>query len=182
MICWLDLETTGLDPQRHAILEIATVVTDDELNVVALGPSMTIGHRDMSWESLDPFVRLMHDTSGLREACSHSTASVSQAALATQMFLMTLDAPPHGWVLGGNNVGTFDLPFLKVHAPDLAACFRNRGFVDTTTVREVVRRMWPTVYASAPRGAGGHRAQADLLASIAEMRFYAAYLSDVSAA
>jgi oligoribonuclease len=182
MICWLDLETTGLDPTRHAILEIATVVTDDELNVIALGPSMTIAHPQGSWAQVDPYVQTMHRSSGLRDACSHSTATVSQAALATQMFLMTLDAPRSGWVLGGNNVGSFDLPFLRRHAPDLAACFRNRGFVDTTTVRELVRRVWPSVYESAPRGTGGHRAQADLLASIAEMRFYAEYLSDVSAA
>lgn len=170
MLVWMDLEMTGLDPSRHAIVEIATLVTDDELEVVAEGPDLVIHQPSEVMATMDDVVREMHTRSGLLAAIEASTTTLAEAGDATLAFLKEHVEEPRSVPLCGNSIGT-DRRFLAVHLPALENLLHYRC-VDVSTIKELAQRWYPEVAAGAPHKAGGHRALDDVRESVAEMRYY----------
>jgi len=171
VLAWMDLEMTGLDPSRHVIVEIATLVTDDDLNVVAEGPDLVVHATDEQLALMDEVVVSMHTRSGLLEAVKASTTTLEEAGRQTLAFLKA--QMPHRQVpLCGNSIGT-DRRFLAVSLPEVEAYLHYRS-VDVSTVKELARRWYPAAVTGAPRKAGGHRALDDIRESVAELRHYRA--------
>lgn len=170
MLAWMDLEMTGLDPGRHRIVEIATLLTDDNLELVAEGPDLVVRATADELAGMDEVVRTMHTRSGLLAAVETSTLSLDDAGAATLAFL-TEHIPVAGTVpLCGNSIGT-DRRFLSAWLPDVERFLHYRS-VDVSTIKELVRRWYPEVAAAAPKKAGGHRALDDIRESVAELRYY----------
>jgi oligoribonuclease len=166
----MDLEMTGLDPVRNTIVEIATLITDDQLEVVAEGPDLVIGIDDAARAAMDDHVRAMHDKSGLLAAIEASTITLPEAGATTLAFLKEHIAEPRTVPLCGNSIGT-DRRFLAAWLPEIEDFLHYRS-VDVSTVKELTRRWYPEAYAAAPRKAGGHRALDDIRESLAELRYY----------
>ena len=166
----MDLEMTGLDPGRHTIIEIATLVTDDELAVVAEGPDLVISATAAQLAEMDDMVRSMHTRSGLLAAVEASTLSLDDAGQATLAFLRQ-HLPEEGKVpLAGNSIGT-DRRFLAAQLPEVERYFHYRS-VDVSTVKELARRWYPEDVAGAPAKRGAHRAMDDIKESVAELAYY----------
>jgi oligoribonuclease len=166
----MDLEMTGLDPSRHIIVEIATLITDDDLDIVAEGPDIVIGASEAELGGMDEVVRAMHARSGLLEAVQGSTVSLQQAGAATLDFLRQ-HIPVAGTVpLCGNSIGT-DRRFLAAWLPEVDAYLHYRS-IDVSTVKELARRWYPAEFEDGPKKAGAHRALDDILESIGELRYY----------
>jgi oligoribonuclease len=165
----MDLEMTGLDPEVHAIVEIATIVTDDDLNVVAEGPDLVVHASDEQLAAMDEVVRVMHTKSGLLTAVQASTTDLQEAGRATLEFLKA-HIPPRTTPLCGNSIGT-DRRFLAAWLPEVDRYLHYRC-VDVSTVKELARRWYPQAAAEQPRKAGSHRALDDILESIEELRYY----------
>lgn len=160
---------TGLDPTRDVIVEIATLVTDDDLELVAEGPQLVVHASDEQLAAMVPVVVEMHAASGLTEAIRASTTTIAEASTATLSFLAA--HVPKGEVpLCGNSIGT-DRRFLQEHLPDVEAWFHYRN-VDVSTIKELVRRWRPDVLESSPEKLTNHRAMDDVKASVAELRHY----------
>jgi oligoribonuclease len=166
----MDLEMTGLDPVRNTIVEIATLVTDDNLEVVAPGPDLVIATPPEQIAAMDDVVRTMHAKSGLLEAMQTSTTTLAEAGEATLAFLHEHIKKARTVPLCGNSIGT-DRRFLAAWLPEVDDFLHYRS-VDVSSVKELVRRWYPKVYANAPKKAGAHRALDDILESIAELRYY----------
>ncbi|HWG74903.1 MAG TPA: oligoribonuclease [Acidimicrobiales bacterium] len=172
MLAWMDLEMTGLDPARHRIVEIATLVTDDDLEVVATGPDLVITAGPDDLDAMEDVVRDMHTRSGLLAAIVASTVTLEEAADATLAFLRQQIPDPRTVPLCGNSIGT-DRRFLAAHMPAVEAHLHYRS-IDVSTVKELARRWYPDAYTAAPKKAGGHRALDDIAESVAELRHYRA--------
>ena len=165
---------TGLDPATDVIVEIATLLTDDDLEEVAVGPNLTVHHPPQVLDRMNERVRSMHISSGLLEAITVSTTTLSAAGEATLEFLRE-HIPKSGTVpLCGNSIGT-DRRFLVAGLPEIDAYFHYRS-IDVSTVKELARRWHPEVASSAPEKAGGHRALDDIRESVAELRHYRDHL------
>ena len=170
MLVWMDLEMTGLEPTRDVIVEIATLVTDDELNIVAEGPDLVVHQSDEALALMDQFVVDMHTRSGLLPAIKASTMTLEQAGAETLAFIK-LHAPEQRTVpLCGNSIGT-DRRFLAQYLPDIENWLHYRS-VDVSSVKELVRRWYPAVRSERPRKAGQHRALDDIRESVNELRYY----------
>ena len=170
MLVWMDLEMTGLDPDRHAIVEIATLVTDDNLELVAEGPDLVVHQPAAALAGMGDVVRKMHTKSGLLPAIESSTVSLEEAGKATLDFIKA-HAPERGTVpLAGNSIG-MDRRFLAVHLPAIEQYLHYRS-VDVSTVKELCRRWYPDVLTNAPEKAGGHRALDDIRESVEELKYY----------
>ncbi len=166
----MDLEMTGLDATRDVIVEIATIVTDDDLNIVAEGPDLVIHQDDEALAVMDPFVVDMHTRSGLLDAIRASTISLSAAGAATLAFIKQ-HAPVQGSVpLCGNSIG-MDRRFLTAYLPEIENWLHYRS-IDVSSVKELVRRWYPQVKNELPHKLGTHRALDDIRASINELQFY----------
>ena len=170
MLVWLDLEMTGLDPQRHAIVEIATLVTDDELELVAEGPDLVIHQPPEVLEGMDDVVRAMHERSGLLDDIVRSEVTLEEAGRATLDFVRSHVPEPRTAPLCGNSIGT-DRRFLDRHLPDLENFLHYRS-IDVSTIKELCRRWYPQAYAAAPGKSAAHRALGDIRESVAELRYY----------
>ena len=166
----MDLEMTGLDPARHVIVEIATLVTDDELEVLAEGPDLVVHQPAGALAAMSDTVRDMHTRSGLLGAIQASTVTLEEAGSATLAFLVEHVAEPRTVPLCGNSIGT-DRRFLAAHLPKIEDYLHYRS-VDVSTIKELARRWYPGVVEAAPRKAGGHRALDDVHESVAELRYY----------
>ena len=166
----MDLEMTGLDPAQDAIVEIATMVTDDNLAVVAEGPDLVIATDDAVLRQMEDAVRAMHAKSGLLSAIKASTTTLEEAASSTLAFLQEHIAEPRTVPLCGNSIGT-DRRFLAAHMPEVEAFLHYRS-VDVSTIKELARRWYPDAYNNAPKKAGGHRALEDIKESINELKYY----------
>jgi oligoribonuclease len=166
----MDLEMTGLDPRRHAIVEIATLITDDDLQVIAEGPDLVVATSPEALDRMDDVVRAMHTKSGLLDAVRQSSVSLEAAGRTTLDFLREHIAQPGSVPLCGNSIG-MDRRFLAEWLPDVDRYLHYRS-IDVSTVKELARRWYPDSYAHAPKKAGGHRALDDIKESVAELRYY----------
>jgi oligoribonuclease len=166
----MDLEMTGLDPERNVIVEMATIVTDDDLNIVAEGPDLVIGASAEQLELMEDIVRHMHTVSGLLPEIAASTRTVKEAADETLAFVRA-HVPEGGVVpLCGNSIGV-DRRFLQEHAPELDEWFHYRS-IDVSTLKELCKRWSPEVYAARPHKQTAHRAMDDVRESVAELAYY----------
>ncbi len=172
MLVWMDLEMTGLDPTRAAIVEVATLVTDDDLEVVAEGPDLVVSCSAEQLAAMDDTVRAMHVASGLLAAIEASSLTLKEAGRRTLEFIKQHVPEPRTVPLCGNSIGT-DRRFLDAHLPEIEAWLHYRS-VDVSTVKELCRRWYPTVLDQAPPKKGGHRALDDIKESIEELRYYRA--------
>jgi oligoribonuclease len=166
----MDLEMTGLDPARHVIIEIATLLTDDELNIVAEGPDLVIHATDEELAEMEPVVVDMHTRSGLLEQVKASTVTLADATRQTMDFLRQHIETARTVPLCGNSIG-MDRRFLAAHMTEVEEFLHYRS-VDVSTIKELARRWYPEVLATAPRKDAGHRALDDISESINELRFY----------
>src|ERR1700722_6783671 len=144
----MDLEMTGLDPARHVIVEIATLVTDDNLDVVAEGPDLVIHADAAALAAMDDFVRKMHTKSGLLAAMEASTLSLADAGRQTLEFIQAHVPEPRTVPLCGNSIGT-DRRFLEAQLPEIENYLHYRS-VDVSSVKELCRRWYPAAFAKAP--------------------------------
>ena len=166
----MDLEMTGLEPDRHVIVEIATVITDDYLNVIADGPDLVIHATEEQLTQMGDFVTEMHKKSGLLPAIVSSTVSTEEAEAATLAFLKEHIGEANSVPLCGNSIGT-DRRFLQEYMPTLESFFHYRN-VDVSTIKELARRWNPEVLAAMPEKDTSHRALDDIRESIAELVHY----------
>jgi oligoribonuclease len=166
----MDLEMTGLDPSRHVIVEIATLITDDDLAVVAEGPDVVVHAAPDQLEEMDAVVRAMHTSSGLLAAIQASPVSLEDAGRRTLDFLRSHIPQPRTVPLCGNSIGT-DRRFLAVQLPEVEEYLHYRS-IDVSSVKELCRRWYPDVLAKAPAKVGTHRALDDIRESIAELAYY----------
>ena len=173
----MDLEMTGLDPATHLIVEIATIVTDDDLAIVAEGPDLVVTVPESDLVAMDDVVTKMHTRSGLLDAIRASTLSLEEAGRLTLEFLAQ-HLEPGKVPLCGNSIGT-DRRFLAAHLPQVENFFHYRS-VDVSTVKELARRWYPAVVSGAPTKKGGHRALDDIRESIEELRYYRSQMFAVS--
>ena len=162
----MDLEMTGLNPEDDAIIEIATLVTDDDLEVLAEGPDLVVHQPPGVLDRMGEYVRAMHTRSGLLEAVAASTPTLA----CLREHLGEAGTVP----LCGNSIGT-DRRFLARWRPEVEGFLHYRS-VDVSTVKELARRWHPDVIKSAPEKAGGHRALDDIRESVAELRHYRQHL------
>ena len=166
----MDLEMTGLDPATEVIVEIATLITDDELNVIAEGPDLVIHQPETMLVAMDPFVVQMHTSSGLLTAIRESTITLAQAGAQTLEFIKKHVPEPRTIPLCGNSIGT-DRRFLSKYLPEIENYLHYRS-VDVSTIKELVKRWYPGLEISRPAKAGAHRALDDVQESIRELKFY----------
>lgn len=170
MLVWLDLEMTGLDPARHVIVEIATLVTDDDLAIVAEGPDLVVHQPPEQLAGMDAVVRKMHERSGLLDAIVESTTTLDEAGRLTLDFVRHHIPEARTSPLCGNSIGT-DRRFLATQVPDLEDYLHYRS-IDVSTIKELARRWYPAAFAAAPAKRGAHRALDDIKESVAELRYY----------
>ncbi len=160
---------TGLDPDRHVIVEIATLVTDDDLNILAEGPDLVLHAEEEKLAAMDDVVRRMHTTSGLLEAIRSSTVSLEEAGAATLEFVrqhcQSGETP-----LCGNSIA-MDRTFLRAYLPELDDHFHYRS-IDVSSVKELCKRWAPAVYSARPHKQTAHRALDDIRESVSELLYY----------
>jgi len=166
----MDLEMTGLDPAVHTIVEMATLVTDDDLEVIAEGPDLVIHQPPEALAAMPDVVRAMHRESGLLQAIEESPIGLADARAQTLAFVKEHATQPRTVPLAGNSIGT-DRRFLAIFCPEIEEWLHYRS-VDVSTVKELARRWYPDAFASAPAKHGSHRALDDIRESVAELRHY----------
>ncbi len=166
----MDLEMTGLEPERHVIVEIATLLTDDHLNIVAEGPDLVIHASPEQLAQMGSYVTEMHTKSGLLPQIIASTITVDEAQQATLEFLKAQGVEPGAVPLCGNSIGT-DRRFLQEYMPELESFFHYRN-VDVSTIKELARRWYPHAVAAVPEKDSAHRALDDIRESINELVHY----------
>ncbi len=166
----MDLEMTGLEPARHVIVEIATLITDDYLNVIAEGPDLVVHATPEQLAQMGELVTEMHTKSGLLPAIAQSTVTIEEAEAATLAFLKQHIGEARTVPLCGNSIGT-DRRFLQEYMPTLEAFFHYRN-VDVSTIKELARRWHPEVVEALPEKGSTHRALDDIRESIAELVHY----------
>lgn len=167
-LIWIDLEMTGLEPDKDVIIEIATVVTDSQLNILAKGPVLAIHQQDEILSGMDEWNTRQHGQSGLTERVRKSQISDRDAEKQTLAFL-------ERWVgkgkspMCGNSICQ-DRRFLARHMPELEAWFHYRH-VDVSTIKELAARWKPEIYEGFKKK-GSHLALDDILESIEELTYY----------
>jgi oligoribonuclease len=170
-IVWIDCEMTGLDLVADALIEVAAVVTDSELNVLGEGVDVIIAPPAEALEQMVPYVRQMHTTSGLLDELAGGT-TLEEAQRIVLDYVRTWVPEPGKAPLAGNSVAT-DKTFLDRDMPELVGHLHYR-LIDVSSFKELARRWYPRIYFASPEKHGGHRALADILESIDELRYYRA--------
>lgn len=168
-LVWIDCEMTGLDPVNDALIEVACLVTDAELNVLGDGVQVVIKPSDEAVAGMNDFVRQMHTTSGLIEELDAGT-TMEDAQRQVLDYVKEHVPVASKAPLAGNTVG-MDRIFLDRDMPDLIGHLHYR-VVDVSSLKELVRRWYPRVFFNAPDKTGGHRALGDIQDSIRELRYY----------
>ena len=171
-LVWIDCEMTGLDLGNDLLVEVAAVVTDSELNVLGDGIDIVIGATAEQLSRMPPVVEEMHRSSGLTEQILASHVTIEQAEQQVLTWLSTYVEEPRKAPLCGNSIAT-DRGFIARDMPALDA-FLHYRMVDVSSVKELARRWYPRAYYNSPKKAGGHRALADILESVQELRYYRA--------
>ena len=167
-LAWLDLEMTGLDPDRDRIIEAAIVITDSALNVVAESPVLVVHQADSVLEAMDDWNKSMHARSGLIEKVKASTLAESEVEQRYLDFLAQY-VPARTSPMCGNSICQ-DRRFLARHMPRLEAYFHYRN-LDVSTLKELVKR-WKPELAKGLTKHGKHEALADIYESIEELKYY----------
>lgn len=167
-LVWIDLEMTGLDPEKETIIEIATVVTDKHLNVLAKGPNLVIHQEKAVMDAMDEWCTQHHGESGLTARVLSSDISMAQAEAETIAFLEQY-LPAGASPICGNSVGQ-DRRFLYQYMPKLEAFFHYR-YIDVSTIKELARRWKPEALEGFTKK-GAHLALDDIMESIGELQHY----------
>lgn len=170
-LVWVDCEMTGLDLVNDALIELAVLVTDDELNVLGEGVDVVIKPPEEALTQMDEFVRNMHTTSGLIDELA-SGITVAEAEQQALDYIHQYVKEPRKAPMAGNSIAT-DRGFIArdMHALD---DFLHYRMIDVSSVKELARRWYPRAYFQAPAKQGGHRALADITESISELAYYRA--------
>ena len=171
-LVWIDLEMTGLEPLTDRIIEIATIVTDSQLNIRAEGPVIAIHQSDAVLDAMDEWNTRQHGGSGLTQRVRESTIDEAQAAARTIAFLSEY-VPPRSSPMCGNSICQ-DRRFLARWLPELEAFFHYRN-LDVSTLKELARRWHPEIM-NGFKKSGSHLAMDDIRESIAELQYYRAQL------
>lgn len=169
LLCWIDLEMTGLDPLQNVIVEIATLITNRDLEIVAEGPEIVVHASEEHLGRMVNVVRKMHDKSGLTERIRASTSNLADAERETLVFLKQ-HLKERSAPLCGNSIWC-DRMFLKLQMPAIDAWLHYRT-VDVSSFKEVATRWGVQGIAGAPRKGDQHRALDDIRESIEELRHY----------
>lgn len=171
-LVWVDCEMTGLDVANDALIEIAALVTDGELNILGDGVDLVIHAPDEALDRMPDVVRAMHAKSGLTDEVRASTVTMTDAETAVLDYVRA-HVPEVGKApLAGNSIAT-DRGFIARDMPDFNA-FLHYRMVDVSTIKELARRWYPAVYSSQPTKGMAHRALADIKESIRELAYYRA--------
>ncbi len=170
-LVWIDCEMTGLDLGADALIEVAALVTDFELNVLGDGIDVIVKPPQEALDQMDEFVRTMHTSSGLLEELD-SGLTMGEAEEKVLGYIKEHCADGSRPPLAGNTVAT-DRSFLARDMPDLES-FLHYRIVDVSSIKELSRRWYPRTYFNAPAKTGNHRALADIQESIEELRYYRA--------
>lgn len=167
LLLWIDLEMTGLDATRDVILEIASIITDAQLNIIAQGPSLVMHHAQPIFDHMNTMVRAMHTSSGLLDRVATSDISVQEAEAQIADFIR---AHTNGarTLLAGNSIWN-DRNFLQRYMPRVLELLHYR-MVDVSTVKELVLNWYPN--AGEFQKKKNHRALDDIYESIAELNYY----------
>ena len=169
-LVWIDLEMTGLNPEIHKIIEIATIITDSELNIIAKGPDLVINASNDELNKMNTYVRDMHTKSGLVDEVRKSSLTIRDAEIETLEFInkhiKAKNKPP----VCGNSIGT-DRRFLDAQMNDLENRFHYR-VVDVSSIKELANRWYPNIDRNIPSKAENHRALEDIIESIEELKYY----------
>ncbi len=166
-LVWIDLEMTGLDPEKDQILEIATIITDSELNIIAEGPNLALFRGEETLKLMDDWNQNQHGSSGLLHQVRNSTETDSSAEEKTLAFIAQFCGPRES-PLCGNSVGQ-DKRFLHKYMPRLSEYLHYR-IVDVSTVKELANRWYPTAPIFKKQEA--HTALADIRESVAELVYF----------
>lgn len=169
LMVWADCEMTGLDLGADALIEVAALVTDGELNVLGEGVDVIIKPSDVALTQMGDFVRTMHTSSGLLEQLAGGL-TMAEAEERVLDYVREFVAEPRRAPLAGNTIGT-DRAFLARDMPTFEGHVHYRN-VDVSSVKELARRWFPRAYYAAPLKSGNHRALADVQESIEELRYY----------
>ncbi len=178
-LIWIDCEMTGLSLLTDALVEIAVLVTDSELNVIGEGVDVVIHATEDQLEDMNDFVREMHTNSGLiTEIPNGITMAAAEAKIIA--YLESASTVAGKSPLAGNSVGV-DRSFIDRDMPSLSAYLHYRT-IDVSSIKELARRWYPKAYFNAPAKTGNHRALGDIQDSIAELAYYrSAIFTDTSA-
>ncbi|TDK27799.1 oligoribonuclease [Arthrobacter crusticola] len=168
-IVWIDCEMTGLSLETDALIEVAVLVTDSELNVLGDGVDVVIAPDPAALAQMGDFVRTMHTTSGLLEELPEGM-SMEEAEEKVLAYIQEWVPEPRKAQLAGNSVGT-DRNFLARDMPRVIEHLHYR-IIDVSTIKELARRWFTRAYFQAPAKLGGHRALGDIQDSIRELRYY----------
>ncbi|MCO4771132.1 MAG: oligoribonuclease [Deltaproteobacteria bacterium] len=166
-LVWVDLEMTGLEPDQHTIIEIATIVTDAQLTVLAEGPCIAIHVPDSTLDLMDAWCTKTHGESGLVARIKESTIDLAEAERRTLAFIEQW-VPKGRGPLCGNSIG-HDRRFLRRYMPSVDAWLHYR-VIDVSSIKELAKRWYPGL--KAPPKKGNHLALDDIRESIEELRFY----------
>ncbi|MCK0764415.1 oligoribonuclease [Chromohalobacter beijerinckii] len=168
LLIWIDLEMTGLDPQRERIIEVATLVTDNDLNLIAEGPVLAVHQPDALLEAMDEWNTRTHGASGLTQRVRESRIDTAEAERQTLAFLKTY-VTPHSSPMCGNSVHQ-DRRFMLREMPELAEFFHYRN-LDVSTLKELAKRWNPQALAGFEKR-NTHQALDDIRESLAELAHY----------
>ena len=168
-LIWIDLEMSGLDFEKDTILEIASIVTDTQLNVIAQGPHFVIHHPDSVLEKMDEWCTKQHGKTGLTQAVKDSDISMEYAQQKTLAFLQEYCAPKRA-PLCGNSIWV-DRFFIQKDMKKLGEFFHYKN-VDVSSVKEIIRYWYPKNPLTEFKKSDSHRALQDILESIEELKFY----------
>ena len=168
---WVDCEMTGLDLVNDALVELAVLVTDDELNILGDGVDVVIRPPDSSLEQMEEFVRNMHTTSGLLDELAGGI-TLAEAEEQALDYIRQYVTEPRKAPMAGNSIAT-DRSFIARDLLELDA-FLHYRMIDVSSIKELARRWYPRAYFQAPAKHGGHRALADITESINELAYYRA--------
>ncbi|WP_280666347.1 MULTISPECIES: oligoribonuclease [unclassified Kitasatospora] len=168
-LVWIDCEMTGLDLDRDALIEVAALVTDSELNILGEGVDIVIRPPDEALVTMPEVVRTMHTSSGLLTELAGGV-TLAEAEKLVLDYIREYAPEPGKTPLCGNSVAT-DRGFLSRDMPSLEKHLHYR-IVDVSSIKELARRWYPRAYYNSPQKGGSHRALADIRESIAELRYY----------